>query len=85
MVWFNWRRWLGRSTPARKRNPHRKTAKRLQVEQLESRLAPATFIWSGAGANSNWSTGANWQAPNTEGRSCLKNVADSARLRRWAG
>src|SRR5436190_10339753 len=61
MVWFNWRRWLGRSTPVRKRNPHRKTAKRLQVEQLESRLAPATFIWSGAGGNSNWSSGANWQ------------------------
>jgi autotransporter-associated beta strand protein len=30
------------------------------LEVLESRLAPATFNWTGAGSNSNWSTGANW-------------------------
>src|ERR1700720_2011402 len=62
MVWFNWRRWLGSATRSRKRNnPHRTTTKRLEVEQLEARLAPATFIWTGAGGNSFWSTGANWQ------------------------
>src|SRR6185437_5910110 len=30
-------------------------------EELESRLAPASFTWTGQGPNANWSTGANWQ------------------------
>ncbi|MBN9517776.1 autotransporter-associated beta strand repeat-containing protein [bacterium] len=33
----------------------------LRFEQLEDRLAPATFTWTGAGANANWSTPGNWQ------------------------
>ncbi len=37
----------------------------LRFEQLEDRLAPATFTWtgasSGAGANANWSNPGNWQ------------------------
>ncbi|HET6573645.1 MAG TPA: MBG domain-containing protein [Fimbriiglobus sp.] len=32
----------------------------LRFEQLEDRLAPATFTWSGVGADANWSTAANW-------------------------
>jgi hypothetical protein len=27
---------------------------------LEPRIAPASFSWSGAGADSNWTTDANW-------------------------
>ncbi|MFO0966487.1 MAG: hypothetical protein U0793_13005 [Gemmataceae bacterium] len=47
-----------KSQPARKRPPHY----RLCLETLETRLAPASFIWTGnAGAgNTNWSAGANW-------------------------
>ena len=46
---------------------HRRRAKGrheliLQFEDLELRVVPSsTFIWTGAGANSNWSTVANWQ------------------------
>ncbi len=32
----------------------------LRCEQLESRLAPATYTWSGNGADAKWSTPANW-------------------------
>jgi autotransporter-associated beta strand protein len=32
-----------------------------RCEALEVRLVPATFTWTGGGANSNWSTGGNWQ------------------------
>ena len=35
--------------------------RRLAFEPLEDRVTPTTFIWSGAGSNNNWSTGANWQ------------------------
>ena len=38
------------------------------LKRLESRLTPTTFTWVGGGANSNWSTAANWQggvAPTT--------------------
>jgi fibronectin-binding autotransporter adhesin len=33
---------------------------RPRVEALEDRLAPATFVWTGQGGNSNFSTAANW-------------------------
>jgi autotransporter-associated beta strand protein len=33
---------------------------RLEVEALESRLAPATHIWVGGSANINWSNSVNW-------------------------
>jgi autotransporter-associated beta strand protein len=32
----------------------------LRFEELESRLSPATFTWSGAGATPVWSNGLNW-------------------------
>jgi autotransporter-associated beta strand protein len=32
----------------------------LRLELLEDRLAPATFIWTGAASDPNWSTGLNW-------------------------
>ena len=42
----------------RKRRPVRKT---LGLELLEPPVVPTTFTWTGAGANANWSTAANWQ------------------------
>src|SRR5262245_52820693 len=35
---------------------------RPRLEHLETRLAPATFVWSGTGgaANPKWSAGVNW-------------------------
>ncbi|MFO0936548.1 MAG: autotransporter-associated beta strand repeat-containing protein [Gemmataceae bacterium] len=36
----------------------------LRFEELESRHAPATLTWSGAGSNASWSTAANWLGGN---------------------
>src|SRR5262249_44055779 len=38
---------------------HQRTSP-LQLEVLEGRLVPATHTWTGAGADLNWSTAANW-------------------------
>src|SRR5262245_61149544 len=38
------------------------TVRKLSLELLEERLAPATRVWSGGGADANWSTDANWGA-----------------------
>ena len=75
---------------------HRRRAKGrheliLQFEDLELRVVPSsTFTWTGAGANSNWSTVTNWQgaaAPTTgsilvfgAGESQLTNADDIAGL-----
>src|SRR5262249_49360527 len=56
---FSWLRFLRSLSRMPGRKPE-KVSRRVRLEQLEDRLAPATFQWSGAGANSNWSTGANW-------------------------
>src|SRR5262249_61970886 len=56
---FSWLRFLRSLSRVPGRKPE-KISRRFRLEQLEDRLAPATFQWSGAGANSNWSTGANW-------------------------
>jgi autotransporter-associated beta strand protein len=34
---------------------------RRELESLESRETPAVFIWSGLGADANWSTAGNWK------------------------
>src|SRR5262245_14106554 len=64
MLFFGWRSWLKRLSTTfkpRKRRPRRSTYRRLQAEELEPRLAPAgTSIWTGAGPDAKWSTGANW-------------------------
>src|SRR5436309_3918568 len=56
---FSWARWL-RSLVQPKVKTYRKPAYPLKLEQLETRLAPATFTWSGAGGNRSCTTGANW-------------------------
>jgi autotransporter-associated beta strand protein len=68
---FSWARWLrclfgGRVKPHRNARP---TRRGLQLEHLETRLAPAS-IWSGAAGTGNWSSPANWtnnQAPTGNG------------------
>jgi hypothetical protein len=37
-----------------------KSSRRLGLEALEGRLAPATDVWTGLGADAHWSTAANW-------------------------
>ena len=49
MAFFSWTRWL-RSMLSPKVKPIRNVRHRkLSVEQLETRLAPATFTWTGGG------------------------------------
>src|SRR5438552_499083 len=49
---------------ASRRGPRRPLANRffrwLRVEQLEDRLAPATFQWVGGAGPLNWAVAANW-------------------------
>ncbi|MFM7148833.1 MAG: autotransporter-associated beta strand repeat-containing protein, partial [Gemmataceae bacterium] len=47
------------SKPSSKPNQSVK-GRRILLERLEDRLAPATYIWSGSGADNKWSTAANW-------------------------
>ena len=61
MVSFNLVRWLRALRRSRGKTIEKTPRIRLRLEELESRLAPATFIWTGAsGVNANWSTNANW-------------------------
>ncbi|MBI2808901.1 MAG: Ig-like domain repeat protein [Planctomycetes bacterium] len=60
MFSFNLVRWLrslGRRSRAR--TYQKKPGVRLNLEELENRLAPA-LIWTGAGLNTNWDNPANW-------------------------
>src|SRR5262245_42718909 len=60
MPLFNWFRWL-KSLRHNRIKPFTKKKTRLALEELESRLAPATLVWTGLGGNNNWSNAANWQ------------------------
>jgi autotransporter-associated beta strand protein len=65
---FSWFRWL-KSLIRPRGKTYRRPRRHLGLEQLETRLSPATSIWSGANAaiDTKWSDGANWQshlAPN---------------------
>ncbi len=59
MAPFSWSRWL-RSLFRPRVTTVRRRQRQPAVESLETRLAPATFTWSGGGKDSNWSTPANW-------------------------
>src|ERR1043166_4897945 len=68
MAFFNWSRWLRSLYTPRTKQPIRKARagrpfRTLEIEQLESRLSPATFTWTGNGATANWSNAANWSDP----------------------
>src|SRR4051812_23055435 len=59
--------WVAKLFPRasrRDRRAARPTADRpapLEAEALEDRVAPAVRIWTGLGADPNWTTAANWQ------------------------
>src|SRR5437868_4121574 len=59
MAFFNWSRWF-RSLSRPNLKPIRKRTCTPRLEALEDRLAPASFTWTGNGADANWGTGANW-------------------------
>ena len=56
-----WGPWLGRLFRKQIRTPKRGPRLRPGLEVLEDRLAPATFTWTGLGADANWGTKENWQ------------------------
>lgn len=45
-----------------RRSSTRRARTVLSLEALEDRLCPSIDVWTGAGANANWSTAANWQS-----------------------
>src|SRR5262249_4559500 len=56
-----WRKWFRRLRPARRARAQARPTFRPGLDfVLEERLAPATRLWTGAGADGNWSTGPNW-------------------------
>src|SRR5438445_8525724 len=44
-----------------------KLCRRLLLESLENRLAPATHTWSGAGVDNTWSLDSNWTGGSPAG------------------
>ena len=70
MLFFNPLRWLKSWTQSRRGRTYVKNRRsRLSIEELETRLAPAAFVWTGNdhAVTTNWSDGNNWQglvAPN---------------------
>jgi autotransporter-associated beta strand protein len=59
MAFFSWSRWL-RSVLRPQVKPIRRPSRRLDLEQLETRLAPAQFVWNGGAGDGNWASPANW-------------------------
>jgi autotransporter-associated beta strand protein len=57
---FSWLRWLRSFRRPKVKTYRRRPARLPHLEELESRLAPASHQWSGLGGNSNWTTAANW-------------------------
>lgn len=56
-----WGRWL-RSLFGRQARTYRQPVRRLSLEQLETRVTPASHSWTGGGGagNTNWTSAANW-------------------------
>src|ERR1017187_1443643 len=76
MFSFNLVRWLKTLFRARVKTIVKKPRYRLCLETLEDRLAPAQFIWTGAGGDTNWSTPLNWQGNAAPSSSSPGNLAD---------
>jgi autotransporter-associated beta strand protein len=55
-----WGRWVSRLFRERRRGRGLVAARRLAIETLEDRLAPATISWTGGGTNDNWANPDNW-------------------------
>jgi autotransporter-associated beta strand protein len=64
MLSTSWRNWLKRlSSPHSTRlpkSPRLRKSRRLHLEALETRLAPATRTWSGLGGDNHWTDSSNW-------------------------
>jgi autotransporter-associated beta strand protein len=59
MTFLSWLNWL-RSFRRRRVKTARKPRRMLNLEHLETRLAPATHIWTGAAGDGSWKNAANW-------------------------
>mgnify|MGYP005837221185 CR=1 FL=1 len=75
--------WVARLFRQRRGGPCRPESlqRRLNVERLEDRVAPATIVWTGAGSNSLWSTPQNWdlgRAPQAGDDIVFSNLAPTS-------
>src|SRR5262249_25839100 len=59
LLWMSQRERSKQQTVSRKRTAPRSLV-RPHLEVLEGRIAPATRVWDGGGANNQWGTAANW-------------------------
>ncbi len=57
---FSWGRWL-KSLVAPRQGTYRTVRYLPRLEELESRVTPTTYTWSGAAGTGLWSTPGNWQ------------------------
>jgi autotransporter-associated beta strand protein len=60
MAPFSWSRWLRSLSTPRAKSVRRPRRQPPRLEVLEDRLAPATYTWTGLGANQDWSNNNNW-------------------------
>ncbi len=58
-------RWLRSLVQSKVKTIVRKPSRALCLEELEDRVTPATFIWTGGGPDTNWSDALNWQGGTT--------------------
>jgi autotransporter-associated beta strand protein len=77
MAPFSWSRWLRSLFRQPSVRPFRKRRPRLlALEQLEHRLAPATYTWTGGGTTPFWSDPRNWQVNGHPGTPVIDGSAD---------
>jgi autotransporter-associated beta strand protein len=64
MAFFSWSRWFRSLLRPQVKPIHKRSSKarnaRLNLEHLETRLAPAQFVWTGFAGDGKWGTGNNW-------------------------
>src|SRR5712691_10080639 len=63
MLLSRYRKWikgLSQSSKSSRSGKRRKPIRRLDLEALECRLAPATHIWTGASGDGDWANAVNW-------------------------
>src|ERR1043166_532403 len=73
------------SVKSRKHRESKRPARRSvrpAIEMLEDRLAPATYTWTGNGANDLWSNAANWDigVPVSAADVVIPNVTGSVEV-----
>jgi autotransporter-associated beta strand protein len=76
MAPFSWSRWLRSLSRPRTKSYRRPRRRPLALEILETRVAPATYIWTGLGASNNWTDKNNWVSSGVPAVPATNGTAD---------